>query len=211
MKNHAETEAWKINPFTSQLGRRIVLILILVSGSITLMATLTQLFYEYKQQFNTVELRHKEIQDIHTRLMARSLWDFDLVLLKQRMNSLVTLPDIDYLSVQSGDYQFEAGMKVTGNKLTHSYPLTFDDPYTGEHNTLGGLYVESDTSSIYRGLINKFFTTLAINSTKTLFVCYIILVIFHKSINQRIIAIMSYLRSYSPQLKREPLEIKKPD
>lgn len=207
MKNNTQIEVAESTPLNSLLGKKIILILILVSGSITLIATLTQLYFDYKQQFNSVEMRHQEVREVHSKLMAQSLWEYDLVLLKQRMDSLVSLPDIDYLEITTDNYHFEAGHAVAGSKLTETYPLRFEDSFTGQKENIGVLHVESDTESIYNDLIKKFFTTLAINGLKTALVCYIILIIFHKSINQRIFSIMRYLRSYAPQVLRSPLKI----
>ncbi|MDW6004877.1 sensor histidine kinase [Vibrio mangrovi] len=205
----AETEeAQSIHPLRSRLGRRIVFILVLISGTITFLATLTQLYFDYSQQFNNVDKRHLEIRNIHTHLLASSLWNFDLTILQQRMNGLINLPYIDYLEIKSDDYKISAGKPVTGRKTSNVYPLTFQDPITGKSEKIGTILVESNVQQIYDSLLNDFLVTLAINAAKTTLVCYLILIVFHHSINQRIFSIVRYLRQYNPRHRTHPLKVR---
>lgn len=76
------------NPLFSRIGRRIVLIMIIISGVITLFTTLLQLYWDYDKEFNDVEQRHYEIQSVHAGLLSASLWSFDMVLLQERLDGL---------------------------------------------------------------------------------------------------------------------------
>jgi signal transduction histidine kinase len=205
-----ETEETKpIHPLRSRLGRRIVFILVLISGTITLFATLAQLYFDYSHEFNSVDKRHLEIRNIHTHLLASSLWNFDLAVLQQRMDGLINLPYIDYLEIRSDGYKISSGKPVTGSVTQHIYPLTFQDPITGKSEQIGKILVESNVQQIYDSLLNDFLLTLAINSAKTLLVCYLILIIFHHSINQRIYAVVRYLRQYNPRHRTHPLVVRR--
>ncbi len=75
---------------------------------------------------------------------------------------------------------------------------------------VGTLYVESGTDKVYTSLIDQFFTIFFINLFKTIIVCYIILVIFHYSINERLFTIMQYLRSFNPRHDKNTLKIHNP-
>jgi signal transduction histidine kinase len=205
MNNEQEFES--INPISSRLGKRIVFILVIISGTITLLMTLGQLYFDYSKQFNDVEKRHIEIRDVHAQLMASSLWDFDLVVLQQRMEGLINLPNVDYLLILSGEYEFKAGTPVTGKLLSDQYPLKHQDPNTREWEQIGTIYIESNAQSIYDSLIHNFLTTLLFNFLKTTIVCYIILIIFHHSIYMRIFAIVKYLRAYNPRHPKESLRL----
>ncbi|WP_390902307.1 PAS domain-containing sensor histidine kinase [Vibrio rhizosphaerae] len=196
-----------IHPLRSRLGRRIIFILVLLSGTITFLATLAQLYFDYSKQFSNVDRRHQEIRNIHTHLLASSLWNFDLTILQQRVNGLINLPHIDYLEIQSDNYKISAGKPVTGKAVSHIYPLTFQDPITGKSEQIGTIRVESDIQQIYNSLLNDFLVILSINTIKTALVCYLILIVFHHSINQRIYAIVRYLRQYNPRHRAHPLRV----
>ncbi|SHO55965.1 sensor histidine kinase [Vibrio quintilis] len=206
MQEEKHNDIQVLNPLKSYLGRRIIQILVLLSGSITLLVTLVQLFFDYNQQFSEVDKRHHEIKTVHTKLIASSLWDLDLLELQRNMDGLIRLPHIDYLQIKSNKYKFESGKPVNGSTVSATYPLTYTDPY-GMVETVGSIYVESNASAIYDTLIHNFLTTLATNMVKTVIVCYVILVIFNRSINQRIFTIVQYLRQYNPSHENKELEL----
>tara|TARA_Y100001956_G_scaffold82480_1_gene103575 strand:+ start:2118 stop:4055 length:1938 start_codon:yes stop_codon:yes gene_type:complete len=193
------------NPFYSRIGRRIILIMIILSGAITLSTTLLQLSWDYKEQFNSIEQRQLEIRDVHAPLLAASLWSFDLIVLQQRIDGLVNLPRIDYLRIESDGYIFEAGIKVTESVVGSSYPLVNQNPESSVYEQVGEVYVESNAQEVYDYLIRQFIQTLLINMFRTLFVCTIVLYVFHRSLNQRIFSIAQYLRKYNPRHPSSPL------
>ncbi|HDY7993693.1 TPA: ATP-binding protein [Vibrio vulnificus] len=195
------------NPLFSRIGRRIILIMILLSGLFTLFTTLLQLYWDYDKEFNDVEQRHYEIQNVHAGLLSASLWSFDLVLLQERLDGLVNLPKIDYLEIKSEDYTFSAGKRVEQGAIADTYPLTYHNAMDGNMETIGTIYVESDAQEIYHYLLKQFLVTLTLNALKTAFVCYIILMIFHASVNRRIFEIAQYLRRYNPRHPSDPLQL----
>ncbi|MDC0611863.1 ATP-binding protein [Vibrio sp.] len=194
-------------PTDSRLGRRIILLLVIISGSITLLTTLGQIYMSYSEQFNDVEKRHKEIENIQLDLLANSLWNFDQELLQERLNALVKIPHIDYLEIDSEIYKLSAGHRPQAAMLRKNFNIVYHDKFNNNQEKLGLLIVESDTSKIYSSLLNQFITTFFINLVKTVIVCYIILVIFHYSINDRLFAIMKYLRRYNPRHTQQPLKL----
>lgn len=195
------------NPLLSRIGRRIILILILLSGTFTLLTSLLQLYWDYDKEFNQVEQRHNEIQNVHAALLSASLWSFDFVLLQQRLDGLVNLPRLDYLEIESENYRLSAGNKVQGSAVNHRYPLKYYNQNSGSEELLGTIYVESDAQQIYHALFKQFLLTLMLNAIKTTLVCSIILLIFHTSINRRIFAIAQYLRNYSPSHPSDPIQL----
>ncbi|OOF25235.1 ATP-binding protein [Salinivibrio proteolyticus] len=196
-KSHKFDESIR-NPFFSLVGRRILLIMILLSGFFTVFTTLLQTYWDYDQAFDNVESRHYEIENIHADLLASSLWIYDLSSVQERLDGLVNLPHVNYLSVRSENYLFEAGSPVEVSKLVNEYPLEYDDPDTGRTQRIGTIYVESDTNTIYAHLIQQFFLTLLLNAIKTLLVCYLILLVFHHTVSQRVFHVAQFLRGYNP-------------
>ncbi|WP_159737859.1 PAS domain-containing sensor histidine kinase [Vibrio atypicus] len=195
------------NPFSSRIGRRIILIMVLLSATVTLFTTLLQLFWDYKEQFNSIEQRQLEIRDVHAPLLAESLWSFDLTSLQQRLDGLVNLPRVAYLRINSDDYVFQAGDQVTESMIASTYPLLHKSPQTSVFERVGSIYVESNAQDVYDYLIRQFIYTLLLNMFRTLVVCSIVLMIFHKSINQRLFTIAQYLRTYNPRHPAKALQL----
>lgn len=207
MSRTKQIEESQNNPFYSRIGRRIILIMVLLSSLITLFTTLLQLSWDYKKEFNTVKQRQIEIRDVHSPLIATSLWDFDLIALQQEIDGLVNLPRIDYLLVTSGDYTFKAGKEVLTNPITKQYPLVYQYPNTTRFEEIGQIYIQSDAQEIYHYLIWQAIYTLGLNAAKTFLVCFLVLMVFHKSINQRMFSVAQYLRKYNPRHPAKPLEL----
>lgn len=204
---HRNIEEMDSNPILSRIGRRIILIMVILSGAVTLLMTLTQTYIDYNREFNNVEERHNEIKTIHADLLASSLWNYDLLVLTQRLEGLVNLPNVDYMEITSGNYHFSAGHPVSSMALSSRFPLNYINPETHQPENIGELYVESDAQGIYNYLIRQFLVTLAVNALKTAIVCYLILLIFHASVNQRIFAIAQFLRQYNPRHPKKPLRL----
>ncbi|TFH91139.1 sensor histidine kinase [Vibrio ouci] len=195
------------NPFYSRVGRRIILIMILLSGTVTLLTTLLQLSWDYREQFDSIDQRHLEIRDVHAPLIATLLWDFDLIALQQEIDGLVNLPRVDYLKITSGDYSFQSGKAVLTNSISKHYPLVYHHPNTTRFEEIGQIHIQSDAQEIYNYLIWQAIYTLSLNAAKTFLVCFVILIVFHKSINRRIFSIAQYLRKYNPRHPAKPIEL----
>ncbi|WP_038184596.1 sensor histidine kinase [Vibrio rhizosphaerae] len=195
------------SPLRSRLGRRMIFILILISSVFTLISTGTQLYFNYTQHMDNIEKRHMEIQDVHTHVLASFIWNFNLSQLRRRMEHLLLLSDIDYLEVESGNYKIAVGQPNKATVIRHIYPLTVREPVNDETELIGTLVVESNLDYIHHTLIREFLTTLAINTIKTIIVCYLILVIFHRSINQRIFSIVRFLQHYNPMKPGQKLKV----
>lgn len=195
------------NPMRSRIGKRITLIMVLISSMVTLTATTFQLAWDYSREVNAVESRHQEIETIHVPLLAASLWEFDLKLLQQKLEGLINLPRINYLEVRSANELFYAGEPVKQNVITDEYLIVYQSSYHEDPEVLGTLRVESDEQEIYDYLLTQFLITLAINGFKTLIVCMVIMLVIHESINKRIFSISKYLQQYNPRHPSKPLNL----
>lgn len=193
------------SPMRSRIGRRIILIMVLISSMVTLTATTLQLVWDYSREVTAVESRHHEIETIHVPLLAASLWEFDLKLLQQKLEGLINLPRINYLEVRSANELFYAGEPVKNRPIVDEYLIVYQSSYHEEPEILGTLRVESDEQEIYDYLLEQFLITLAINAFKTLIVCFVIMIVIHESINKRIFSIGKYLQKYNPRHPSKPL------
>lgn len=207
MSRTKDIEDSQSSPISSRIGRRIILIMVLLSGSITVFTTLLQLAWDYEKEFDAVAQRQIEIRDIHAPLIAASLWDFNLVSLQQEIDGLVNLPKVDFLQISSGDYKFQAGTEVVDKPIVKQYPLLYRAPNSSIVENIGKIEIQTDAQQIYDYLIWQAVYTLLLNAAKTLFVCFVVLMIFHKSVNQRLFSVASYLRNYNPRHPSEALTL----
>ncbi|OOE73083.1 PAS domain-containing sensor histidine kinase [Salinivibrio sp. ML290] len=197
------------HPLFSIVGRRVILLMVLLSGFFTILTTLLQLSWDYEEAFDHVDHRHAEIQNVHADLIASSLWVFDLVSAQNRLDGLVNLPYIDYLSIEFDGVVLDAGEPLSSSNVVSQTDLNYFHPDTNRRINLGTLRVESDAQKIYDLLLQHFLVTLVLNGIKTLIVCSLILWVFHQSVSQRVFAIAKHLSHFDPiEPIHEPLRLK---
>jgi signal transduction histidine kinase len=200
------------HPLASIIGRRIILILVIISSTITLLSTFLQLYADYTREVNAVEARHAELKQVHAESLAINLWEFNESQLKLRLEGLVKLPGLAYIKVTSntGNQYWDAGDAVDGDLFDSNIPLVYEGPGSQTPFVLGTLHVESSAEEIYQQLLKTFTSLLLINGIKTFIVSAMVLWVFHLSVNRRIFSIMRYLERYRPSQKHVPLELEKP-
>ncbi len=200
------------HPLASIIGRRIILILVIISSTITLLSTFLQLYADYTREVNAVEARHAELKQVHAESLAINLWEFNESQLKLRLEGLVKLPGLAYIKVTSntGNQYWDAGTAVDGDLFDSNIPLVYEGPGSQTPFVLGTLHVESSAEEIYQQLLKTFTSLLLINGIKTFIVSAMVLWVFHLSVNRRIFSIMRYLERYRPSQKHVPLELEKP-
>lgn len=196
-------------PFASLIGRRIIVILVVISSLITLISTIIQLYGDYQQEVSAVEIRFQELEDVHLESLTINLWEFNERQLNIRLQGLVKLPDISYIKVTSatGNQFWEAGDQVSGDKISELIPLEYSNQDGDPSFMLGQLYVESSSDRIYQQLLQTFLSLLIANGIKTFIVSALILWVFQLSVNRRITAILGYLDHFRPNQRHQPLEL----
>ncbi|WP_407077033.1 hypothetical protein [Vibrio ostreicida] len=77
--------------YVSKIGRRVLLILVIMSSLITLTTTVLQLYWDYNRQFDDVRTRHTEVRQVYSSLIASSLWFYDVPSVEKRLQELNSL------------------------------------------------------------------------------------------------------------------------
>ncbi|WP_417598353.1 ATP-binding protein [Oceanospirillum sp.] len=196
------------HPFASVIGRRIIIVLIIISSLITLTSTLIQLYSDYRKEVSSVETRFQELKDVHVESLTINLWEFNEHQLNIRLEGLVKLPDISFIRVTSAtsNQVWQAGKEVTGDKMSQLIPLQ----YNGQDSSrfmLGQLYAESSSERIYQQLLQTFLSTLIVNGIKTFIVSGLILWVFQLSVNRRILRILNYLDHFLPNQPHKAIQL----
>jgi signal transduction histidine kinase len=195
--------------FNSQLGKRIFLVLIIISGVITVLKTLLQLSWQYDKEFSEIDQRYHEIKEIHGPLISTTLWEFDVAHLQRELDSLVLLPKVDYLCIKSDVFTFEAGEKLTTNYTEKQFTLTFLSS-DGSHSVdIGQMIMQTNNETIYQSLAWQAAYYLVVNSVKTIIVVSLMLLVFNHAVNRRTFEIGHYLRHYNPIEPPKQLTFKK--
>ncbi len=197
------------HPFASIIGRRIIIILVIISSLITFISTIIQLYGDYRHEVSAVETRFQELRDVHVESLTINLWEFNERQLNIRLEGLVKLPDISFIKVTSatGSQFWQAGTQVEGDKISQLIPLEYSNQDSDSSFMLGQLYVESSSDRIYQQLLETFLSLLITNGIKTFIVSALILWVFQLSVNRRITGILGYLDHFRPNQRHLPLEL----
>jgi len=174
-----------------------------------MISTLIQLYGDYQDEVNAVNIRYKELQSVHVESLTINLWELNEHQLNLHLEGLVKLPDISFVRVSStaGHQSWQAGHPVLGDKISRRIPLEYKDPNTQTPFILGQLYVESSLERIYQQLLKTFLSVLITNAIKTFIVAALILWMFHFSINRRVMDMLSYLDHFRPSQRYIPLQL----
>ena len=100
------------NHIQHALGKKILLYILLCSSVFTMATTLIQLYSDYRYDINAIEENLEEVQSIHLKNLAVSLWDFQDNAINQQLTGLLQIKAFQYVSLPTpyGD-AYQAGSK----------------------------------------------------------------------------------------------------
>jgi len=148
------------------------------STFITILTSAYQLYGNYNRDVHAIYNRLKEIEDVHLQSLSALLWSADLRELKNHLQGLHNLPDMQYLEIREDAKTLaRIGDKSQENVISREYPIY----YTYKHRQLriGTLLAQATLSNVYHRIINQILDILVSNGIKTFLVTGFILYFFH--------------------------------
>ena len=109
----------------NRIGRRLMLLIILFSSLVTLLITLVQLVFDYRQQRSELD-RVLDTVAVHVPTISSSVWALDRVQAELALQALVQMAHIERASViiRKPERQWTAGgNKLSARVVTRNYPL----------------------------------------------------------------------------------------
>lgn len=190
----------------SPLGRRLVTATIAFSTCVALLATMLQLYFDYRSDLRDIESTFEQVDHSYLPSIANALWATNRHELQIAINGLVQLPDVRYVAVQeNGKIWAQAGHPQTHNIQSRDYPLTHT--HRDETLTLGSLTVVVDMTGVYRRLINKFWVILITNSVKAALVAGFMFWLFHVLVTRHLNRIAAFALRLGVENLQEHLDL----
>jgi len=193
--------------FSSGLGRRLILYLVLISSLVTLLITTVQLYFDYRSDINYIEEQLLLVDKLHIKALSGAIWASDLEEVKIYLEGMSHIRDIQYVLIETQDKkQISVGAEKLGSVIERTYPILYE--YRGKMQLIGSMRVAFSLAAVYQRLANKVITILVSNGTKTFIVAILILMVFHRLITRHLHHIAQYSGSmgfheYSKDLKLE--------
>jgi len=177
----------------SPLAKRLIILMILFSATITLITTVIQLYSEYQRDMKGMESLFDQVKNVHLRSFTHSLWATNYRELRVQMEGLVTLPNVIYASVYNADELLvETGKINSGNIIERHYPMEYD--FLGKKNIIGKLTVITTLDNIYAELFRNATNIFIKNAFRTLLVVIFIYFIFHYLVTRHIARISQHFQ-----------------
>jgi len=99
--------------------------ILIFSSIITLFGTVIQLFLEYRKDVGFVKNQIEQIEEVHLKSIAGSLWNFDEGQLQIQLDSLLSLRDIEYIKISDNSgFVYSAGQPgESKNTVTREFSI----------------------------------------------------------------------------------------
>jgi|GEM_PF-2802704 len=178
--------------FTS-LKVKLLEVIVLVSAVFTLIATITQLYFEYRTDVELLGQRIEQIRQSHLPALELSIWSLDTQLINTQLESLESLPDVyaAQLSTRYGE-SYQAGPAIDGKNLKR-YTI---DMWTRDAQSLelGTLTLYSDLDVVFDRVIERGKVIILTLGVRTFFVSLGILLIVHLMVTRHLAGLAQYLK-----------------
>jgi hypothetical protein len=141
-----------------RIGSRLLMFILLFSSLVTLISTLSQLYFDYHQQVSSMKQRMGEIEKSYADSLAAGLWNVDPEQLQLQLNGIVRLSDIHFAQVREVTKGGTKPLLVTAGQsqenlyLQHEIPLKFASQ--GSEYLVGYFVIGATLDDVYSRLIN---------------------------------------------------------
>ncbi|MDI3324359.1 ATP-binding protein [Pontibacterium granulatum] len=202
----------RLNQFRYQkpLGIRLLAAILLCSSAITLIATGTQLWLDYRYELSAIDERLQQIEASSLNSLSNSLWEISPDQIQVQLDGLHQLPDVRYLEISSqyGDFYAAGSRPEKGPIVERHYDLQHRAD-NGVIYDVGNLTLIISLDELYRRLADKVLVILASQGIKTFLVSIFILTIFHRMITQHLGTMAQYARRLKLDHLDRPLFLKR--
>ena len=205
--------AWRrLLSFNERFGiaPRLLAMIILFSGLVTLISTAVQLYFDYYRDLGAIQGRFDQIQRSYLGSLAGSLWDVDAPQIRVQLEGMLRLPDMQALEVRETPVVARPLVVAVGERqdhaaITREFPIVYNDG--GKAKAIGTLYVEATLNGVYHRLLDTIVVILLSQGVKTFLVSLFILYVFHRLVTRHLVFIADYVDRYS---LRDPPPLKLP-
>jgi PAS domain S-box-containing protein len=185
---------------------KTILYIILFSSFFTIIASTFQLLQYYQEDVKLIHARMTLIQQSYLDSLSTSLWEVDKEQIITQLKGILSLNDIQFVSLQerTNELSFSMGEKSTKNIITQQFPLqhTLSE---SEKVFLGTLVVSATLEHVYQRTLDKLLLILGTQTVKTFFVVFGIFYIIHSLLTRHLITISQYAASIKLNSLDKPL------
>ena len=193
------------------LGRRVLWYILLFSAIFALLASLVQLWSDYRSGVEQIETRLQQIKVSYCPGLVSNLWDMNMVQAQELIKGIQLLPDISHVEVvdEKGGVIIETGTSKEGSVIDYRVPLIYTD-YEAEKIDLGFMHIIASLETLRRQIFAKAWIIFITQMVKTFIVSFFILMIFRKLVTRHLETIVMWAEGVSLHSLREELVLNRP-
>ena len=180
---------------SDKISNKLIVYIILFSSLITLLITLVQLYFEYRDDVVILNNNISNIQTGYKHGITNAVWLDDKQQLKAIIKGINALPDIDYIEIRvDSEIYVSSGTKHNEDVVSQSFPLLYE--YDNKIVTIGKTTVVGNLSGIYKRLINRAWILLGSNAIKTFLVATFMFYLFNRLVFSRLKIIHHFIQNH---------------
>ncbi len=179
------------SPYKS-IAYKMTMSVLIFSLLLTAVSVVGLYIINYREATNKIELNLEQLGKANLPAINASLWLMDRQLLQIQLNSLLNIPHVTAVKIESrGQLIASAGSAGTGRTLPRSFPLlyTFDN----RNIPLGTLLVEVCYADIYKELFERTYVRLLFQVGQIALVALFMLYIFRVIVTRRLSVIYDHI------------------
>jgi len=190
------------------IAPRVLLLILIFSGIVTLMITAIQINFEYEKDIHALDDQFKRIEAISINPLAQSLWFMNEDSIKLQLDGILNLRDIEYLElVGKGNIFITNGKKVSKHTTERILSLTHKND-SGE-SIIGKLTVVASKTAIYSRLFDRLITILVSQSIIIFLLSIFIFLIVHHLVIKHLSFISNYLKGIDIEKPHSKIALKR--
>ncbi|MCB1050540.1 MAG: GHKL domain-containing protein [Acidobacteria bacterium] len=193
------------------VARTLVLYILLVSSAVTLIATVYQLYRDYRTDVNLLEDRLNQIEISFAQPLAESLWAFDYQQVEVNLAGISRMPDVYFAQVTAfaDGQKVQAGTPSDTQGIERVIPLTYNDGRS--QSQVGQLLVSASMEGILSRIREKAILVLVSQAIKTFLVSLFMFLIINQLVIRHLETIADFASQFRPgQWKTLSLDRAKP-
>lgn len=194
----------------SPLARRLLAAVLMVSSLGALLATLTQLAFDYHHDVEQVRHDLDSLQKTTAGTLAYNLWAVNPGAVQRQMADLLNVPTVHYVEVAESDgthYSVGHPVAPARDRVERTFKLEYRHPLTAQQVLVGTARIEASTVDIKSRLFERFLLILCTQGLKTFLVSAFILAFFQWLVTRHLRRITSQARRVNYLSLRAPLTL----
>lgn len=191
------------------IAYKMTLAVLIFSLALTVISAVGLFVLNYQEVMDTIEGDLTQMRETNIPAISAALWVMDMEQLQVHLNSLLHIPHVDYVKIESkGRTVASAGAISPGRSVFRTFALNYT--FNNRETQLGSLHIQVSLSDIYNDLLTRTYLRLLFQAGQILLVSVFILYILRLIVTDRLSAIADHMKGLDTGKLDAPLVLPKP-